>query len=213
MIPKSFPNGRVTAVEPSSTEIAHENLQYIRKTLDAAGRFTAVPGKGLMAAGIAALAGVAINRLVTGAPWDDGPQSQVALDVWWIVLCVSVAIVSGGIYRKSRLTQMRLQLPLVRKLLWSLCPALFVGGMLTHIALRTHNLGWLPAVWLGCYGVATTNGGLVSVAPVRYLGLALLATAAGSALSPTHYGLAWLAVGFGWLHLVFGAYIAWRHNG
>jgi hypothetical protein len=201
------------ALDPSSTEIAHENLQYIRKTLDAAGRFTAVPGKGLMAAGIATFAGVAVNRLVTGAPWDDGPQRQIALDVWWVVLIVSIAIVSWGIFRKSRLTQTRLQPPLVRKLLWSLCPALFVGGMLTHVALRTQNLDWLPAIWLGCYGAAATNGGLVSVAPVRYLGLALLATAAGAALSPPNYGLVWLAVGFGWLHLVFGAYIAWRHNG
>lgn len=200
-------------MEQSSTEMAHENLQYIRRTLDAAGRFTAVPGKGLMAAGIATFAGVAVNLLITGAPWGDGPLRQAALEVWGIVLVVSLAIVSWGIYRKSRLTQTRLRAPLVRKLLWSLCPALFVGGLLTHLAASTQNLGWLPAIWLGCYGAAVTNGGLVSVAPVRYLGLSLLAMAAGAALSPQGLGLAWLAIGFGWLHLVFGAYIAWRHNG
>lgn len=200
-------------MQPFNTEMAHENLQYIRKTLDDAGRFTAVPGKGLMAAGIATCAGVAVNLLVTGAPWGDGPGAQLALEVWGIVLVISLAIVSYGIYRKSRQTQTRLRAPLVRKLLWSLCPALFVGGVLTHLAVRTHNLGWLPAIWLGCYGAAITNGGLVSVAPVRYLGLCLLAAAAGAALSPQSLGLAWLAIGFGWLHLVFGAFIAWRHNG
>lgn len=200
-------------MEQSSREIAHENLQYIRRTLDAAGRFTAVPGKGLMAAGIATFAGVTVNLLITGAPWGSGPLRQTALDVWGIVLVVSLAIVSWGICRKSRQTQTRLRAPLVRKLLWSLCPALFVGGLLTHLAASTQNLGWLPTIWLGCYGAAVTNGGLVSVAPVRYLGLSLLATAAGAALSPQGLGLAWLAVGFGWLHLVFGAYIAWRHNG
>ena len=200
-------------VEPSSTETAHENLQYIRKTLDAAGRFTAVPGKGLMAAGVAALAGVAVNLLVTGAPWSTGPQPKLALQVWGIVLGVSLAIVSYGIYRKTRETRTRLHVPLVRKLLWSLCPALFVGAILTSLAVRTQNLDWLPAIWLGCYGAAVTNGGQVSVAPVRYLGLSLLAAAAGAAISPPGLGLAWLAAGFGWLHLVFGAYIAWRHNG
>jgi hypothetical protein len=25
--------------------------------------------------------------------------------------------------------------------------------------------------------------------------------------------LAWLALGFGWVHIAFGAYIAWRHDG
>ncbi len=213
MVKKDFQLQRAAEMEQSRTEMAHENLLYIRKTLDAAGRFTAVPGKGLIAAGIATFAGVAYNVLVTGAPWGDGPLPERAIEVWGIVLVGSIAIVSYGIYRKSRQTQTRLQAPLIRKLLWSLCPALFVGGLLTHLAVRTQNLGWLPAIWLSCYGTAITNGGLVSVAPVRYLGLSLLATAAGAALSPQSYGLAWLAVGFGWLHLVFGAYIAWRHNG
>ena len=45
------------------------------------------------------------------------------------------------------------------------------------------------------------------------LGLCLLLASAASAVSPPGMGLMWLAVGFGWLHLVFGAYIAWRHNG
>jgi 3-oxoacyl-[acyl-carrier-protein] synthase II len=88
-----------------------------------------------------------------------------------------------------------------------------VGAILTSLAVRTQNLGWLPPIWLGCYGAAVTNGSIVSVPPVRYFGLALLATAAAAALTPENLGLAWLALGFGWLHLVFGAYIAWRHNG
>jgi hypothetical protein len=166
-----------------------------------------------MAAGLAAFAGVACNLMVTGPPWSEGPRQQIALQVWGMVLGVSIAIVSFGIYRKSRLTQTRLQPPLVRKLIWSLCPALFVGASLTHLAMRTQNQAWLPAIWLGCYGAAITNGGQVSVAPVRYLGLCLLATGALAAVSPQSLGLVWLGIGFGWLHLVFGAYIAWRHNG
>jgi hypothetical protein len=200
-------------MEPSYTEMAHENLRYIRKTLDAAGTFTAVPGNGLIAAGVATFAGVAANLWITGAPWQNGPHRQTALEVWGMVLAVSLAIVSFGIYRKSRQTRTRLQAPLVRKLVWSLCPALFVGAILTCLAARTQNLAWLPAIWLGCYGAAITNGGLVSVAPVRYLGISLLATAAGAAFTAPHHGLAWLAAGFGSLHILFGAYIARRHNG
>ncbi len=200
-------------MEPPSAETARENLSYIRKTLEAAGQFTAVPGKCLMFAGCAALAGVAVNMFLTGAPWNAGASRERALAVWGIVLMVSVAVVSYGIYRKSEQMRTRIQAPLMRKLLWSLTPALFVGALLTHFAVRTQNLDFLPTIWLGCYGTAIVSGGVVSVAPVRYLGLALLLTAAGSALFPGGMGLAWRAVGFGWLHLVFGAYIAWRHNG
>jgi hypothetical protein len=200
-------------MEPSSVESAKEDLLYIRKTLEAAGQFTAVPGECLMAAGLMALAGVAFNAFYTGAPWSAGEHQAIALETWGIVLGISLAIVSYGIYRKTQQTRTTIQPPLVRKLLWSLCPALFVGGILTDLAVRTHNLDWLPAIWLGCYGAAVTNGGQVSVAPVRYMGVSLLMASAGAALSPAGMGLTWLAVGFGWLHLVYGAYIAWRHNG
>jgi hypothetical protein len=196
-----------------SLETARENLSYIRKTMEAAGQFTAVPGTCLMAAGVAALAGVSINLLITGAPWDKGALLPAALNAWGVVLGISATIVSIGIYRKSRNMGIPLQVPLIRKLLWSLCPAMFVGGVLTNLAVRTHNLDWLPAIWLGCYGVAVTNGGQVSVAPVRYMGVSLLAASLGAAASPARMGLFWLAAGFGWLHLVFGAYIARRHNG
>jgi len=200
-------------MERPSAETARENLIYIRKTLEAAGQFTAVPGKCLMLAGCAALAGVGANLFVTGAPWNSGLNPERALTVWAVVLAFSLVVVSYGIFRKSRQTGTRIQAPLMRKLLWSLAPALFVGALLTHFALRAHCLEILPAIWLGCYGTAVVNGGLVSVAPVRYLGLCLLAAAAGSAVFPQGMGLTWMAAGFGWLHLVFGAYIAWRHNG
>jgi hypothetical protein len=153
------------------------------------------------------------NGFVTGAPWAYGPYPRTALAVWGVVLCVSLAIVCYGIYRKSLQLCTPIQPPLVRKLLWSLCPALIVGGLLTHLAVRSGNLDWLPVIWLGCYGAAVTNGGQVSVAPIRYMGVCFLVAAGCAAASPPGAGLAWLALGFGWLHLVYGVYIAWRHNG
>jgi hypothetical protein len=200
-------------METPNLQTARENLLYIRRTLEAAGQFTAVPGKCLVAAGIAAMAGVGLNSLVTGAPWDRNASLVSALNTWGAVLGISLAIVSIGIYRKARQTQIRIQAPLLRKLLWSLCPALFVGGILTNLAVRTHNLEWLPTIWLGCYGAAVANGGQVSVPPVRYMGCIFLLAALGAAATSSDMGLIWLAAGFGWLHILFGAYIAWRHNG
>ena len=200
-------------VDPPSAQSARENLLYIRRTLEAAGQLTAVPGKCLIAAGFIAIAGALFNGFVTGAPWSSGPYTQTALAAWGVVLCVSLAIVSRGIYRKSLQMGTPIQLPLIRKLLWSLCPALFVGGLLTRFAVHSNHLEWLPIIWLGCYGAAVTNGGQVSVAPVRYMGVSFLIAAGGAALSPEGMGLAWLALGFGWLHIIYGAYIARRHNG
>ncbi len=200
-------------IERRNMESALQDLLYIRKTLEAAGQFTAVPGKCLMAAGLIALAGTAFNAYYTQAPWEPGARLPLALDTWGVVLVASLAIVSYGIYRKSQQMETAIQPPLVRKLAWSLSPALFVGAILTNLAVSSHNLSWLPAIWLGCYGAAVTNGGQVSVRPIRYMGVSFLLVAGGAALSPSGMGLTWVAVGFGWLHLVYGAYIAWRYNG
>src|SRR5881396_1848867 len=83
--------------DPLNAQMAREDLQYIRQTLQAAGQFTAVPGKSLMLAGVMALAGVACNLLLTGAPWSRGASPALALDSWGLVLGISVAIVSYGI--------------------------------------------------------------------------------------------------------------------
>lgn len=191
---------------------AQENLLYIRQTLEAASQLTAVPGKALMATGFLALACAAVNGFITGAPWNTSADPRLPLTSWGIVLALSVTIVLFGIYRKSRQMRIPIHPPLVRKLLWSLCPALFVGALMTGCAVQTDNLGWLPVIWLGCYGAAVTNGGQVSVAPIRCMGVCFLLAAGGAALSSPETGLAWIAFGFGWLHIVFGAYISRRHN-
>ena len=71
----------------------------------------------------------------------------------------------------------------------------------------------LPVAWLGGYGAALTSAGVVSVSPVRWMGISFLVLAVVALLLPASAGLALLAAGFGGLHIIFGAYIFWRHDG
>jgi hypothetical protein len=199
-------------MEKGGIQKAQENLLYIRQTLEAAGQLTAVPGWSLMAAGIVALAGAAVNAFLTGPPWNPSADIRYSLGVWGIVLLISLNICFFGIFRQSRKMSTPIHPPLLRKLLWSLCPSLFIGAILTTLAIEHLRMELLPVIWLGCYGAAVTNSGMVSVAPVRYMGVCFLLAAAGAALSPAEMGLAWIAVGFGWLHIVYGVYIARRYN-
>ena len=199
-------------IEQPGIQKAQENLLYIRKTLEAASQLTAVPGKALMATGFLALICAAVNGFLTGAPWSAPADPRLPLSTWGIVLGLSLTIVLFGIYRKSRQMRVPIHPALVRKLLWSLCPALFLGALLTGLAVHTDNLNWLPVIWLGCYGAAVANSGQVSVPPIRYMGVCFLLAAGGASVSSPDAGLAWIALGFGWLHIIFGAYIARRHN-
>jgi hypothetical protein len=200
-------------MEPINAQTARENLLYIRKTLEAAGQVTAIPGKGLMAAGFLALLASAFNAFFTGVPWSHSPYPRAALGVWGAVLVASIGIIAYGMYRKSLKMCTPISPALLRKLLWSLCPALFAGALLTALSMKTLHLDWIPVIWLSCYGAAVAGGGQFSVAPVRFMGFCFLLSALGAVFSFPGAGLAWLAISFGWLHLVFGAYIARRHNG
>ncbi len=71
-----------------------DNLKYIRQTLERAGSFTAVPGKGGMLMGVVARGGRSISRPAAGRPagW---------LAVWTVAAVIAMAIGLGGAALKS----------------------------------------------------------------------------------------------------------------
>jgi len=192
---------------------AREDLEYIRRTLDAAGSFSSIPGRGLVVIGLMAFAGAVVNLRVTGAPWDDGARPVESLSVWAALLALSVFVGLWTMTQKAHRTGQPVWSPVLRKALWGYCAAMLLGGILSGAVIATGRFDLLPEIWLGCYGSAMIAGGVMSVAPVRWMGISFLALSAGGALLAPPFGLLLLAAGFGGLHILFGAYIAWRHDG
>ena len=92
-------------------------------------------------------------------------------------------------------------------------PALTTGALLTGALARAGEMALLPAVWLLLYGTAVVAGGAFSVRIVPLLGACFWGCGAVALFMPAAWGDAWLAAGFGVLHLVFGYFIARRHGG
>ena len=173
--------------------------------MERASSFTSISGVGQTLAGLSALAAAVVAH------------RQTAPDRWVIVwlgeALLAIALCVGAATLKSQ----RLRLPLFgaagkRFVLAFATPAL-AGAALTGALVRTQNYLPLPGVWLLLYGAAVAGGGAFSVPSVPAMGAAIMLCGAASLFTPATWGDTWLALGFGVIQVVFGLWIARRHDG
>jgi hypothetical protein len=184
---------------------AIDNLRFIRETMEGAAYFTAVSGLGEMAVGATAL----------GAAYLAARQGSIQgwLASWLGEAVLAFLITVGAFTWKARRAQVSLFSAPGRRFVLGLLPPLFAGALLTGVLLISGALAVLPGLWLLLYGTGVVTGGAFSVRTVPVMGLAFMVLGAVALIAPPSWGDALLAAGFGGLHLVFGAFIAWRHGG
>jgi hypothetical protein len=186
-------------------EHAMDNLRYIRRTIERAGSFTAVPGIGGMLMGSTALA----------AAWvaDRQAGSQAWLAVWMAegLLALLIGIAAAAV--KSR----RAKTPLLSgpgyKFVAGFAPAMLAGALLSAAMFREGQTRFLPGTWLLLYGAGVVSGGGASVRVVPIMGACFMAAGTAAFLFPDLSGNALLGAGFGGLHIVFGTIIAVKYGG
>jgi hypothetical protein len=184
---------------------ALEDLHFIRETMESAAAFTAVPGFGGVIIGATALVAAFVAARQSSPPaW---------LVTWLAEGVLAFVVASGAMIRKARRAQTPLLSRAGRKFVLSLSPPLLAGALLTAVLWCTGEVGILPGLWLLLYGAGVVTGGAFSVRIIPLMGLCFM-VAGGIALfcSPA-WGNILLAAGFGVLHIVFGAIIAWRYGG
>jgi hypothetical protein len=184
-------------------ERAVDDLRFIRRTMERSGAFTAVSGWAGMGMGLVALVAAWLAR---GAP------AERWVTTWMIAAALAFVLALTAMVQKAR----RLEEPLLRgpgrKFLLGTLPALLAGGLLTLPLLRAGAVDLLPGTWLLLYGIAVLGGGAFSVRVIHLMGAAFLVLGAAVLVQPA-WGGEGMAIGFGGLHLVFGAVIARRYGG
>jgi hypothetical protein len=190
-------------VKVLSSRAARE-IRYIRDAMERASAFTAVPGAGGVAMGAIALAAAAFaSRAETPEVW---------LGIWLAAAVVAVAVGAVAMARKARRSETPLFTGPARRFLLTLIPPLAAGAILTFALERGGRVDLLPGVWLLLYGTAVVTGGAMSVRPVLAMGALFMMLGAAALASPSAWGTAYLAAGFGGLQILFGILI-WRHHG
>jgi hypothetical protein len=181
-----------------------DNLRYIRETMERAGSFTAVPGKGGVLMGLAALAAARIGSGKQGDPrW-------LALWTGTAVLAMIIGIAGAAI--KSRRFRMPLFSGPGRKFVAGFVPAILAGGLLTAVFFRAGLSVYLPGIWLLLYGAGVVSGGSASVRVVPLMGACFMGAGALALLAPA-WNPVLLPAGFGGLHVIFGVVISVKYGG
>ncbi len=184
---------------------AEDQIRFIRDTMERASTFTAVPGAGGIAMGVVALAAAALSL---GAK-----DPEQWLGIWIAAACVAVAIGVAAMARKARRTQTDLFSGPGRRFLLMLVPPLGAGAVLTLALDRAGLVTLLPGIWLLLYGTAVVTGGAHAIRLVLVMGALFMLLGCAALSSPAAWGTAYLAAGFGALHIGFGIAIARRHGG
>jgi hypothetical protein len=194
------------AAEPVALHAhAMENLRYIRRTMERAGSFTALSGWGFLGVGLTGLAAAPIAAVQ--------PTPELWLTTWIVAALLSTLIGGVSTLRKARLGGQVLLAGPGRKLVLSFAPPTVVAALLTPVLFGAGLTHLLPALWLLLYGAGVVTGGTFSVPVVPVMGVTFMVVGAAALISPASWGDAFMAVGFGGLHIVFGALIARRHGG
>jgi hypothetical protein len=190
---------------PALHDRAMDNLRYIRETMERATAFTAISGRGEMAIGATALvASVVAAQQATSKSW---------VAVWLAEGLISLLIAGWSMDRKARAVQMPLFAGPGRKAVFSLCPPIIAGGLLTIVLVQAGMTNVIPGVWLLLYGTGVITGGMFSVRAVPAMGLCFMALGAIALFSPPAFANWFMAAGFGVLHIVFGAIIVRKYGG
>jgi hypothetical protein len=201
----------IRPIRPSATApvelhaTAMDNLLYIRRTMERAGSFTAVPGAG----------GVLMGATALAAAWMAASQADARrwLAVWVGEAVVALLIGMAAAARKSALAKMPLLSAPGRKFIATTVPSMAAGALLTLVLFRAGTLAVLPGMWLLLYGAGVVAGGAASVRVVPMMGACFMALGMVALLAPASWGNPLLAAGFGGLHILFGLAISVKYGG
>ncbi|HTI59149.1 hypothetical protein [Mucilaginibacter sp.] len=218
------------------TELQNE-LASIRSIMERSSKFISLSGLSGILAGIYALIGAGIaymvinndpNYILMKKMGDETARTHnIGLLYYnqadYLPLIVKLLLIAVAVLLTSILTAVALSNrqakrkgqqmwgSVSRSLIYHMAVPLLSGGILILILLLHHHYGIVSAASLIFYGLALFSAGTFTFADVKYLGLCEIILGLIAACLPGH-GLLFWALGFGVLHIVYGARIYLKYD-
>ena len=196
----------VKAGKPSSVgDHAAENLVFIRQAMERSATFTTIPGAGGVVMGIVALGASAVAARQ--------PSADRWLAVWIGAAAIAAVVGLFAMARKARVAGSNLTGATARRFALGMAAPFVAGAAITYELWTIRDFTVMAPSWLLLYGAGVLTGGIFSVPIVRAIGVCFMALGIAAIVTPPEWSNVWLAIGFGGLHVGFGAYIARNYGG
>ena len=191
-----------------------QDLASIRQLMERSSKFISLSGLSGILAGTYALIGAAIAYYLIQYPLSITSYRQQSLqqsDVVFKLLLLAVVILVASLLtgyllslRKARQQGIKVWDVTSKRLAINLLIPLLTGGLFILILLYQGHYGVVAPACLIFYGLALINASANLYEEIRYLGYSEIALGLIAALLPG-YGLLFWAIGFGALHIFYGA--------
>lgn len=198
-----------------------KDIASIRTMMERSSKFISLSGLSGLLAGVYALMGAAAAYYLVHypaspfeVPINSAAHPAIIGKLLLIASVVLVASVSTGLllsYRKAKRAHVTFWNSASRQLSLNLAFPLVSGGLFILILLYTGHYGIAAPACLLFYGLALIQASSNTFDEVRYLGFTEIALGLISALLPG-YGLLFWALGFGVMHIVYGAVMHFRYD-
>lgn len=202
-----------------------DQLNQIHSMMEQSTRFISLSGLSGIIAGVTALVGAAIAYIkIRGAATPENPfmvrlsmhsiqhdtiKELLVVGVGMLVVSIAFGIILT--YKKATKKGQTIWSSSSKRLLWNLSIPLVVGGLFSLILIKHNLVGLIAPVTLLFYGLALLNASKYTLNDIRYLGISEIILGLIGSLF-IGYGLLLWAIGFGVLHIVYGAVMYYKYD-
>ncbi|MDN5200441.1 hypothetical protein QQ008_03690 [Fulvivirgaceae bacterium BMA10] len=196
------------------------DISEIRSMMERSSRFISLSGLSGVFAGIYALIGAHIaNDIMNPVNYDITEKlktlttSNLKLLMLDVTIVLVLAIATGIFFtvRRAKKANQKIWDRTVQRLLINLFIPLAAGGLFCLTMIFRGVIGFVAPATLIFYGLALINASRYTVSDIRSLGLAEIALGLIAASFPG-YGLIFWAIGFGILHILYGAIMYFKYE-
>lgn len=201
-----------------NTKDYSKDLSDIRNFMSRSSQFASLSGLSGILAGIYAIAGAFIARILFfpdvhdyGNLTENSASLPFIILILFLIACLSILTAVLLSRQRAKINNEKLWSATSKRMLINFCIPMITGGIYIFIQLNNQHYGITAALMLIFYGLSLVSASTYTVGTIKYLGYTQIITGLICALFPG-WGFWFWIIGFGLLHIIYGSLLFSREK-